>query len=154
VTRILERKEDEKPPPKWGGNLAAPMKHTIVNMIEGLRRAFDEVIGDSLGFSAKDAIVFHLRMRLGRDPFKVLWENPAAFYTELEMIFGSGAKFLIKLFVDGLNKKFNSKHSPETFLKFLTTNDKGLLAEWHALLEGILGNERRKDHRTQELNFP
>jgi len=150
----LERKEDEKPLTQTGGDLAAPMKRTIANVIEGLRRAFDEILGDSLSVSAKDAVVFHLRMRLGRDPFKVLWENPAAFYTELEMIFGVGAKFLVKLFVDGVNKKFNLKHSPETFLRFLTANDKGLLAEWHALLEDIFGanpkhrNERRKDYHT------
>jgi hypothetical protein len=93
------------------------MKRTIVNVIEGLRRAFNEILGDSLGVSAKDAVVFHLRMRLGRDPFKVLWENLVAFYTELERIFGGGAKFLVKL----------------------TANDKGLLAEWHKLLEGIFG---------------
>lgn len=109
-----------------------------ISMIEGLRKTFEEAIDNSLGVSAKEAIIFHLRKRLGGDPFQVLWENPAAFYKELEKIFGSGAIFLIKLFVDGLNKKFNSKHSPETFLKFLTANDKRLLAEWHKLLENIL----------------
>ena len=31
------------------------------------------------------------------------------FYTELEIIFGVGAGFLVKLFVDGVNKKFNLK---------------------------------------------
>jgi hypothetical protein len=44
------------------------------------------------------------------------------------MIFGVGAGFLVKLFVDGVNKKFNLKHFPETFLRFLTANDKWLLA--------------------------
>jgi hypothetical protein len=150
VIRILERKETN-PLTQQPGD---PMKHASANVIEDLRRAFEETINDSLGVSVKEAIVFHLRMRFGRDPFKVLWENPVAFYTELEMIFGGGAKFLVKLFVDGVNKKFNLKHSPETFLRFLTANDKGLLAEWHALLEGIFGanskhrNERHKDYST------
>ncbi|MEM3464686.1 MAG: hypothetical protein QXL91_07455 [Candidatus Bathyarchaeia archaeon] len=73
-------------------------------MFEALRAVFEKAIGDTLGDSAKKAIIFHLRNRLGRDPFKVLWENPAAFYKELETIFGSGAIFLIKLFVNELNK--------------------------------------------------
>jgi len=94
------------------------MKHASADVIKGLRMSFEEAISESLGVSVKEALIFHLRMRLGRDPFKVLWENPIAFYTELEMIFGGGgAKFLVKLFVDRVNKKFNLKHSPETFFK-------------------------------------
>jgi hypothetical protein len=124
---------------KAGHRRCSPEEPVNINLIEGLRQTFEEAIGNSLGVSAKEAIIFHLRNRLGGDPFQAFWENPAAFYKELEMIFGGGANFLIKLFVDGLNEKFNSKHSLETFLKFLTADDKGLLAEWQKLLEGIFG---------------
>lgn len=107
-------------------------------MVENLRKTFEEAMGKSLGVSAKEAIIFYLRERIGEDPFKALLEDPATFYGELERIFGNGATILVKLFTDELNKKFNLKHPPETFIKFLTANDKRLLSDWCKLLTDSL----------------
>lgn len=115
-----------------------PQKRSKTDMVENLRKTFEEAMGESLGVSAKEAIIFYLRERIGEDPFKALLEDHATFYRELERIFGNGATILIKLFADELNKKFNLKHPPETFIKFLTANDKRLLADWCKLLTDSL----------------
>lgn len=53
-------------------------------MFEALRAVFEKAIGDTLGDSAKEAIIFHLRKRLGRCsgktqlPFTKNWKRYSA----------------------------------------------------------------------------
>ncbi|MEM2152330.1 MAG: hypothetical protein QW241_04330, partial [Candidatus Bathyarchaeia archaeon] len=58
--------------------------------IEVFRMICREVLHSSLGESAGEAVLFFLRRGLGRDPFEVFWEDPGAFYRELERVFGVG----------------------------------------------------------------
>ncbi|MEM3479187.1 MAG: hypothetical protein QXV74_04000, partial [Candidatus Bathyarchaeia archaeon] len=73
------------------------MSKPIHSIIENFREVCKRIFYSSLGESASEAALFFLRRGLGRDPFEVFWEDPGAFYRELERVFGVGAKVLIKL---------------------------------------------------------
>lgn len=112
--------------------------------IEIVRVICREILHSSLGESAGEAILFFLRSNLGRDPFEVLWDDPGAFYREMEKIFGVGAKVLVKLLVSRINSELGLNISPERFLELMQRGDQRSAEEIHSFLTKIADSYRVK----------
>ncbi|MEM3386663.1 MAG: hypothetical protein QXN08_03200 [Nitrososphaerales archaeon] len=106
-------------------------------VIEDLKDVLGEVISKGLGETVKEVILFHMRLRLGRDPFDTLWEEPTAFYRTLRELFGDAADLFIDFLVGELRRRYAFHLSKEELLKFLTDSQKSSLGEWHELLRNI-----------------
>ncbi len=87
--------------------------------------------------------LFHLRLRLGRDPFEVLWNEPTLFYKTLRDLFSDAADLLIDFLACEIRRRYGLPLSKEELLRFLTDTQKSSLREWQELLEKIayLGGE-------------
>lgn len=106
---------------------------------EAFRQVFEEMVENALGTSVKEVTIYYIRKKLGADPFKVFYENPTAFYKELQAIFSEGAKLIIKLLAEEINRRQGVGLPAETFLKYVTTEDLTLRKEWQQLLTQVFG---------------
>ncbi|MEM2728715.1 MAG: hypothetical protein QXF59_06570 [Candidatus Bathyarchaeia archaeon] len=120
------------------------MSKPIHSIIENFREVCKRIFYSSLGESASEAALFFLRRGLGRDPFEVFWEDPGAFYRELERVFGVGAKVLIKLLVSRINSEFGLNMSSERFVELMQRGDESSVEEIRSFLTKIAESCRGK----------
>jgi len=91
-------------------------------MLRDVAKASRQAIVSLLGEPIADAILFHLKRKLERNPFEVLWENPKAFYNGLKEIFGQeGSKVLIMGLVDILAEMFSIDLNPRGLVKLMNS---------------------------------
>lgn len=117
------------------------LDHPIVG---AFREICKRILCSLLGESACGATLFFLRRGLGRDPFEVFWDDPGAFYREMERVFGVGAKLLIKLFVSRINDELGLNMSPEHFLELMRSGDQRSVEEIRLFLTKIAELYRTK----------
>ncbi|MCX8170576.1 MAG: hypothetical protein N3E47_01195 [Candidatus Bathyarchaeota archaeon] len=104
-------------------------------IIEALRAVFRRALCSSLGESAGEAILFFLRVELGRDPFEVLWEEPKTLYQAMEKILGMGTRVLINALVTRVNWEYGLNMSPERFMELMRSEDQTSHREIRTLLK-------------------
>ncbi|MEM1674610.1 MAG: hypothetical protein QXN24_08620 [Candidatus Bathyarchaeia archaeon] len=110
--------------------------------VEVLRHVFRRFLCSSLGESAGEAVLFLLGRDFGRDPFEVLWDDPGAFYSALERIFGAGAKVIMNILIAGVNGECGLNMSPERFLELMRS---GSVKEIQSLLREIAESYKGKE---------
>lgn len=115
--------------------------HTV---IETFREICKKILYSSLGESSGEAVLFFLRKGLSKDPFEVLWNNPKAFYREMEKVFGIGANVIINLLVTKINNEFGLSMSFEHFLELIRSNDQQSIKEIRSFITEIVKLHRRK----------
>ncbi|MEM3479840.1 MAG: hypothetical protein QXV74_07360 [Candidatus Bathyarchaeia archaeon] len=74
----------------------------------------------------------------------MFWEDPGAFYRELERVFGVGAKVLIKLLVSRINSEFGLNMSSERFVELMQRGDESSVEEIRSFLTKIAESCRGK----------
>jgi len=87
------------------------------------REVFEEATTPILGSNIHEVICFHLKQRIGRDPYQALLEEPKTFYDELEKIFSNGANILLNHVGKCLADKYGANCSPEEFAELLYRGD-------------------------------
>ncbi|MEM2351342.1 MAG: hypothetical protein QXT26_02935, partial [Thermoproteota archaeon] len=101
------------------------------------RATSKKIICSSLGESAGEAAIFLLREVMRRDPFEVLWENPRAFYEEIVKVFGEGAKVLINVLIENINREYGLTMRPEHFLELMREGDRKALEEIRSFIRMV-----------------
>jgi len=64
-----------------------------VNIAEGFGEVFEEVLGNCLGVSVKDAVIFHLTNKLSNDHFKYFGKNLQLSTTHLKQYSATAQNF-------------------------------------------------------------
>jgi hypothetical protein len=93
-------------------------------MYETVRKVFEEATSTALGSSCNTVITFHLKQKFGKDPYEVFAEDPRAFYTALEEIFGAGAESIITLVGTFLINRYGLTLSAQSFVNLVVKGDK------------------------------
>lgn len=114
------------------------MSAPTYSAVETFREICKRILYSLLGESACLAILFYLRRGLGRDPFEAFWDDPKAFYRELEKVLGVGADLLVKLLVSRINSDYGSNMSPERFLELMRSSDQYSVEEIRLFLMRIV----------------
>lgn len=87
------------------------------------REVFEEGTTPILGPNIHEVIYFHLKQRMGRDPYHALLEEPKTFYDELEKVFSKGTNVLLSQVGKCLADKYGADCSSEEFVELLYRGD-------------------------------
>ncbi len=98
---------------------------------------FEEAFTLILGPSICEVIASSLQKRFGKDPYEVLFEEPAVFYTECAQILTGGTDVLLRCVGECIAEKYKVSCSPEEFVKLLHSGDESSKAKMHKILAEI-----------------
>lgn len=87
------------------------------------REVFEEATTPILGSNMNEVIFFHLKQRMGKEPYHVLLEDPKTFCDELEKIFAKGANVLLNQVGKCIAEKYCAGCSPEEFVELMYRGD-------------------------------
>ncbi len=114
-----------------------PVSKHKASLCEVARRVFEEAITTALGPTCNTVITFHLKQKFGKDAYEVFVDNPRAFYTALEEIFGAGAESMISLVGNFLVRKYGINCNAEKFVSLVVKSDKTARNELEEILSDI-----------------
>lgn len=101
-----------------------PLSKQNPSLYEVARKVLEEATTTALGPSCNTVITFHLKQKFGKDPCKVFIDDPRAFYTALEEIFGAGAQSIMTLVATFLTNKYGMTYNSEEFVNLMVKGDK------------------------------
>lgn len=107
-------------------------------IIETFRNIFRKILYSSLGESAGEALLFILRMELGRDLVEAFWEDPRVVYQTMEKILGIGTKVLIDILVTRIRQDYGLNIESEYVLDLMRRGDQSSTRGMRFLLRKIV----------------
>ena len=107
-------------------------------------RGFEAATTEAMGSTFHTIICFHLKRKLGKDPYEVLIDNPKLFYNGLKEVLGEGAKAVISLVGTYLTVKYSTNCTAEEFVKLFTEDGKTSTLKLTEIFEGIITQEEQK----------
>ena len=90
-----------------------------IRLYKTAREVFEEATTLILGSSACRVVYFHLKQRIGRDPYEVLLEKPEIFYEEYENLFSKSVDLLLNYVGNYIVERYGVDCSPQEFVKLL-----------------------------------
>ena len=116
-------------------NMSPNEKSAILrDVAKASRQAMISLLGEPI----TDAVLFHLKRNLERNPFEVLWENPKVFYNGLREIFGQeGCKVLVMGLAEILAEKSGIDLNPRGLVKLMDSEDSRSVKELQKILKEI-----------------
>ncbi len=115
-----------------------PLSEERVALCGVVRKVFEEATTTALGPTCNTVITFHLKQKFGKDPCEVFLEDPRAFYTALEEIFGAGAQSIINLVATFLIDKYGMTYNAEEFVNLMVKGDKSSKSKLEKILSCIV----------------
>lgn len=112
-------------------------------LYETARKVFEEATVPVLGHSGYEVVCFHLKQRVGRDPFEDLLEEPKTFYEGFEKVFSVGTDILLNCVGKYLVDKYGADCSPEEFLELFYKGDESSKDKMTEIMMKV--HEKRKN---------
>jgi hypothetical protein len=101
-----------------------PLTKEKASLYEIARKVLEEATTTALGPTCNTVITFHLKQKFGKDPCQVFIDDPKAFYSALEEIFGAGAQSIMNVVATFLRNKYGMAYNAEEFVNLMVKSDK------------------------------
>lgn len=115
------------------------------------KEVFEEATMPVLGQAAYEAICFHLKQRIGREPNEALVDEPKKFYEEFENILSSGADVLLSHVGKCIADKYGVSCSSEEFVEILYRGDESSKEKIVEIMSEIHEKTKMKQSSSSKL---